>query len=103
MKKKIILGLLFLVLFLFFMTTSWALDYDSYLKSRHQEHPEQGVQSVPVIPQTTDPSPSMIKFIFVPAGQNLPVLIFFNKSSTQSKLRVQDSTKNSTISLNKTK
>lgn len=102
MKKKIILGLLVLVVLLFFIASSWALDWER-ARQQYYEHPEQGVLSVPVTPQTKDPSPSMIKFIFIPAGQNLPVLIFINKSATLSKSRVQDSTKNSTISLNKTK
>jgi len=102
MKKKIILGLLVLGVLLCFIAQSWALDWKR-AQQQYYEHPEQGVQSVPVTPQTADPSPSTIKFIFVPAGKNLPVLIFINKSTTLSKSKVQDSTKNSTISLNKTK
>jgi hypothetical protein len=45
----------------------------------------------------------MIKFIFVPTGQNLPVLIFIDKSSVQAEPKVENSTKKPTNSVNKTR
>jgi len=101
MKKKIILGLLFLVLFLFFMTTSWALDYDSYLKSRYQERPDQELFRTPVVPQTSTPLQFMTKILFIPIGQTLPALIYVKQYSIQTQEKMSDSVKNSTGTVNK--
>ena len=97
MKKKIILGLLAGVLLLFFVISSWALDYKRY---KYDGRPEQECMRVPVNPQTIDTYPSMIRFIFISAGQNLPVLIYIEKFSTQVPIKIGDSIKNSTSTVN---
>jgi hypothetical protein len=102
MKKKIILGLLVLGVLLCFIAQSWALDWKR-AQQQYYEHPEQDMERVPVIPQTAGPYPPMIKFIFVPTGQNLPVLIFIDKSSVQAEPKVENSTKKPTNSVNKTR
>ncbi|MCJ7497048.1 MAG: hypothetical protein MUO78_02785 [candidate division Zixibacteria bacterium] len=96
MKKRLILGLLIGVLLLFFTISSWALDYESYLKAKHDGHPEQDMERVPIIPQTITNYPSTIKFILIPNIQNLLILIPIDKISTQTPSKVNSSVKNLT-------
>jgi len=100
MKRKIIFGFLMVVLLLFFITSSWALDYK---RAKYRERPDQECTKVPVTPETMNTYPSMIKFIFVPTAQNLPVFIFIGKSSNQTPVKAEGSVKNSIRSVNKTK
>jgi hypothetical protein len=100
MKKKIILGLLVLVVFLCFIAQSWALDWKR-AQQQYYEHPWQDVQRVSPV-QPVGSSPSTIKFIFVPAGQNLPVLIFFQNPSTKAASTTADPSKMSTNSTTRT-
>lgn len=102
MKKKIILGLLVLVVLLFFIASSWALDWKR-ARQQYYEHPDQELESVPVTPQPVKDYPSMIKFIFVLNIQNLPVLISVDKSSVKTESKAGNSTNNSIIFLKKTK
>jgi hypothetical protein len=51
MKKKLIFGLSMVVLLLFFITSSWALDYKNYLRQKFEEHPWGESDRVPVIPR----------------------------------------------------
>lgn len=97
MKKKVILGLLAGVLLLFFTISSWALDWKRAQMIRDYGHPDQELDRIPVIPQTIDNYPSIIKFIFIPNIQNLPVLIYIDKSLTQVQIKSENSVKNSTI------
>lgn len=92
MKKKLIFGLLVAVLLLFFISSSWALDYKNYLRQKYEERPEQESNRIPVIPQAIDNSPSIIKFIFIPNTQ----LIFIDKITIKASSKVDDSTKNLT-------
>ena len=80
MKKKIILGLLVLVVLMFFIASSWALDWER-ARQQYFERPDQEFDRVKVTPQTTDSYPSFIKFILLPGTQNLPTLIFIEKST----------------------
>jgi len=100
MKRKIIFGFLMVVLLLFFITSSWALDYKRY---KYEGRPEQDCIKVPVIPQSIDSYPSMIKFFFISTAQNLPVLIYIDRSLTQANPRAEDSVKNLTVPINKTR
>ena len=96
MKKKIILGFLIGVLLLFFTISVWALDYEGYLKAKHDGHPDQELDRIPVTPQTIDNYPSTIKFIFILNIQNLPVLIYNEKTSNQALIKTEKPVKNST-------
>ncbi|MCJ7497049.1 MAG: hypothetical protein MUO78_02790 [candidate division Zixibacteria bacterium] len=99
MKKKIILGLLVGVLFLFFTISVWALDYEGYLKAKHDGHPWQESDRIPVTPQTVDNYPTTIKFIFIPNMQNPSVLIYIEKTSSQAPIKTQEPVENSTITV----
>jgi hypothetical protein len=93
MKKKLILGLLVGVLLLFFAISAWALDYEGYLKAKHDGRPEQDMERVPVTPQTITNYPSTIKFILIPNIQNLPILMLIDKTTTKTSIKVDDSAK----------
>lgn len=101
MKKKIILGFLAVILLLFFITSSWALDYKTYLKLKYLEHPEQDFERVPIIPQTVETYSSMIKFISVANFQNIPVVIYVENSSTEVSIKTEESIENTNSTLNK--
>ena len=94
MKKKVILGLLMGLLLLFFITSTWAVDAK---RAKLYEHPWQDMERVPVIPQTRTNYPSTIKFILIPNIQNLPILILFDKTTTKTPIKVDDSAKKLTI------
>ena len=94
MKQRLIFGLLVGVLLLFFITSTWAVDAK---RAKLYGRPEQDMERVPVTPQIIDNYPSTIKFIFIPNIQNLPVLIYIDKSSTQVQIKSENSVKNSTI------
>lgn len=102
MKRKITFGLLAVVLLLFFITSSWALDYKSYLRQKYEGHPWGESDRVPVIPQTIDTYPTMIKFIYIPVSQNLPVLIYIETSSEKIPVKTEGSIKNAVNTPNKT-
>ncbi len=91
MKRKIILGLLAVILLLFFITSSWAVDYKSYLRQRFEEHPWQESDKIPATPQTINSYPSEIKFIFILNAQ--PILIFIDKTTIKISSKVDDSAK----------
>lgn len=106
MKKKIVLGLLTLVVLLCFLAQSWALDWER-AKQRYYGHPDQELDRVPVLPQTTGSYPSFIKFILLPGIQNLPTLIFIEKSTNLGLPEANDpvSSTNNTVAkkINKTR
>jgi len=90
MKKRIMLGLLVGVLLLFFTISSWAVDAK---RAKLYEDPWQDMERVPVIPQSITNYPSTIKFILIPNIQNLPILIFIDKTTTKTLIKVDDSAK----------
>ena len=94
MKKKIIFALLVLVVLMFFIASSWALDWKS-ARQQYFERPDQEFDRVTVTPQTTDSYPSIIKFILLPGTQNRPTLIFIEKSTNLDQPEA-DNTVNST-------
>ncbi len=100
MKKKIILGLLILVVLLCFLAQSWALDWKK-AQQQYYEHPEQEVDLIPVNPSPTGAYPNMVKFIIIPYGQTLPLVIPIDKTRVQAKTKIDNSTKSSTTSLSK--
>lgn len=102
MKKKIILGLLVLVVLLCFLAQSWALDWKR-AQQQYYERPEQGMQSVIVPTQTRVPSASMTKFIFVLTGQNLPTLINLSRPLVQTQAKLEKPSANPTTFLQKTR
>jgi hypothetical protein len=102
MKKKIIFGFLVLVVLLCFLAQSWALDWKR-TRQQYYERPEQGVQSVLVPTQTPTPNPSMIKFIFVPTGQNLPTLIDISRPLVQTQAKLEKSSARPMTSIKKTR
>jgi hypothetical protein len=93
MKRKIIFGLLVVVFLLFFITSSWALDYKRY---KFEGWPEQERVIVPVVPQTIDSYPLIIKSVFILNYQNVPALIFIDKSSNQVPAKTEKPVKSST-------
>ncbi|MDH4222601.1 MAG: hypothetical protein OEV55_03570 [candidate division Zixibacteria bacterium] len=99
MKKKFIFGLLVAVLLLFFITSSWALDYRNYLRQKNEEHPWQESNKVPATPQTINNYPPEIKFIFILNIQ--PILIFIEKTTTRATTELDDSVKNLTRGVKK--
>lgn len=92
MKRKIIFGLLVVVLLLFFITSSWALDYKRY---KYEERPEQERVIAPITPQTVDNYPLIIKSVFTLNYQNVPVLISIDKSSNQVPAKTEKPVKSS--------
>ncbi len=101
MKRKIIFGLLAVVLLLFLITSSWSMDYKSYLRQKFEERPEQDFEKVPIIPQSVETYPSMIKFIPVTNFQNIQILIYIDNSSTEVPIKTEESIKNTNSTLNK--
>ncbi len=81
MKRKFILGLLVLMVLLFYLAQSWALDWKR-ARQQYYEHPWQDVQRISPM-EPTPLSPSTIKFTFVLWYQNVPVLVFWQSSSTK--------------------
>jgi len=96
MKKKVILGLLVGGVLLFFITSTWAVDSK---RAKLYGHPWQESDRIPVTPQTVDNYPTTIKFIFILNMQNLPVLIYNEKTSSQAPIKTQEPVKNSTITV----
>jgi hypothetical protein len=90
MKKGLILGLLVGLLLLFFIISAWAVDSK---RAKLYEHPDQELDKIPVTPINVDSYPSTIKLILIPNIQNLPILIFIDKPTTETPTKVDDSAK----------
>jgi len=102
MKKKIILGLLVLVVLLFFIASSWALDW----KRAQQQYYERPEQEVDMVLPSSEPEvipASTIKFIFILNGQTLPTLLFIDKQPVQAKAKVEKPQRCSSSTLGKMK
>lgn len=102
MKKKIILGFLVLAVLLFFIASSWALDWQR-ARQQYYGRPEQDAERITVPSQTVSTYPSMIKFIFSPAVSDLPILIYMEKPPAKASTKAEDSTTKSNTSLKRTR